>query len=126
MAQGRKKNNVDILVGQRIRARRLEIGMSQEKLGERLGLSFQQVQKYERGTNRVGAGRLYELSVILGVEIPWFFSDVAPSTLTGPPPSQMSLHGHAIGRAFDQIAHDKVRISLLSLARELAQIGGAP
>lgn len=64
---------VDIHVGKQVRKRRNALSMSQEKLGKALGLTFQQVQKYERGVNRVGSSRLYQLSQILDVDIPYFF-----------------------------------------------------
>ncbi|WP_025824682.1 helix-turn-helix domain-containing protein [Asaia astilbis] len=67
---------IDALVGARIRLRRTLLGMSQEKLGAALGLTFQQVQKYERGANKVGASRLYEMSRVLDVPIGFFFDDV--------------------------------------------------
>lgn len=69
-------NPVDMHVGSRVRLRRTLLGMSQEKLGESLGLTFQQVQKYERGANRIGASRLYELSKILDVPVSFFFDDL--------------------------------------------------
>lgn len=69
-------NPIDIHVGGRIRMRRIMLGMSQQKLGEALGLTFQQVQKYERGTNRVGASRLWDLSNVLDVPIMFFYEDM--------------------------------------------------
>ncbi|MBC7907014.1 MAG: helix-turn-helix domain-containing protein [Rhodospirillaceae bacterium] len=69
-------NPIDAHVGARVRLRRTLLGMSQEKLGEALGLSFQQVQKYERGGNRVGASRLFDLSRILDVPVSFFFDDM--------------------------------------------------
>ncbi|WP_417827288.1 helix-turn-helix domain-containing protein [Thalassospira sp.] len=69
-------NPVDIHVGARVRLRRTLLGMSQEKLGEAIGLTFQQVQKYERGANRVGASRLYDLSRVLEVPVSFFFDDM--------------------------------------------------
>ncbi|NIY74981.1 helix-turn-helix domain-containing protein [Thalassospira sp. HF15] len=69
-------NPVDIHVGARVRLRRTLLGMSQEKLGEAIGLTFQQVQKYERGANRVGASRLYDLSRVLDVPVSFFFDDM--------------------------------------------------
>src|SRR6476469_2603494 len=71
-----KPNPVDVHVGSRVRLRRTLLGMSQEKLGDALGLTFQQVQKYERGANRVGASRLYDLSRVLDVPIGFFFDDM--------------------------------------------------
>ncbi len=76
---------IDMHVGARIRLRRTLLGMSQERLGEALGLTFQQVQKYERGVNRVGASRLFDLSRVLDVSISFFFDDL-PEHLAG-------LHG---------------------------------
>ena len=70
---------VDVHVGGRVRQRRTMLGMSQEKLGEALGLTFQQVQKYERGANRIGASRLYHISEVLDVPINYFFEDISPS-----------------------------------------------
>src|ERR1700744_3204857 len=70
-----KPNPVDVHVGSRVRLRRTLLGMSQEKLGDALGLTFQQVQKYERGANRVGASRLYDLSRVLDVPVSYFFDE---------------------------------------------------
>src|SRR6266478_6568321 len=69
-------NPVDKYVGSRVRMRRIMLGMSQEKLGDALGLTFQQVQKYEKGTNRMGASRLQHISQILQVPVPFFFEGV--------------------------------------------------
>lgn len=69
---------IDVHVGSRVRLRRTLLGMSQEKLGEALGLTFQQVQKYERGVNRIGASRLFDLSRVLDVPIGFFFDDMPP------------------------------------------------
>jgi len=71
---------VDIHVGSRVRMRRTLLGMSQEKLGDALGLTFQQVQKYERGANRVGASRLFEISRVLDVPVSFFFEDMPAET----------------------------------------------
>lgn len=67
---------VDVHVGARIRHRRMSIGISQEALAERLGLTFQQVQKYERGANRVSASRLWQIAHILSVPVGWFFQEM--------------------------------------------------
>ncbi len=69
---------IDVHVGSRVRLRRTLLGMSQEKLGEALGLTFQQVQKYERGVNRIGASRLFDLARVLDVPISFFFDDLPP------------------------------------------------
>lgn len=83
---------IDVHVGSRIRLRRTLLGMSQERLGEALGLTFQQVQKYERGVNRVGASRLFDLSRVLDVPISFFFDDMPDSLTTsyGAPASRRS------------------------------------
>lgn len=73
---GLKPSAIDTHVGARIRLRRTLMGMSQERLGEALGLTFQQIQKYERGVNRVGASRLYDLARVLDVPISFFFDDM--------------------------------------------------
>ena len=73
---------IDVHVGSRVRLRRTLLGMSQERLGEALGLTFQQVQKYERGVNRIGASRLFDLSRVLDVPISFFFDDL-PSSVSG-------------------------------------------
>ena len=73
-----KPNPIDVHVGSRVRLRRNMLGLSQEKLGEAIGLTFQQVQKYERGANRIGASRLHDLSRVLDVPVSFFFDDMDP------------------------------------------------
>lgn len=80
-------NPVDIHVGARVRLRRTLLGLSQEKLGEAIGLTFQQVQKYERGANRIGSSRLYDLARVLDVPVGFFFEDM-PSTVASNSPAQ--------------------------------------
>ncbi|MQX35782.1 helix-turn-helix domain-containing protein [Roseospira navarrensis] len=75
-----KPNPVDVHVGARVRLRRTLLGMSQERLGEAIGLTFQQVQKYERGANRIGASRLWDLSRVLDVPMGYFFEDMDDDT----------------------------------------------
>ena len=78
----RRANPVDVHVGARVRLRRMLLGMSQEKLGEHLGLTFQQIQKYEKGINRIGASRLFDLSQVLGVPVQFFgHTTLANSTI---------------------------------------------
>lgn len=78
-------NPIDVHVGQRIRQRRTLLGMSQEKLGEAIGLTFQQVQKYERGANRVGSSRLFDLARVLDVPVTYFFDEMSTSTASKSP-----------------------------------------
>src|SRR6476660_10048073 len=93
----KQANPVDAHVGHRVRLRRMLVGMSQERLGELLGLTFQQVQKYEKGINRIGAGRLFEVAGILGVPISFFYEDVEAGGSTigfadgGEPPPVMEF-----------------------------------
>src|SRR6202035_3412661 len=81
-------NPTDKHVGSRVRMRRMMLGMSQEKLGDALDLTFQQVQKYEKGTNRIGASRLQQISQILQVPVSFFFEG-APNVQSGPRPEGM-------------------------------------
>jgi len=74
----RSANPLDVAIGARLRVRRRAAGLSQQRLAERLGVTFQQVQKYERGANRIGASRLYELSRVLDVPVSFFFDDTDP------------------------------------------------
>jgi transcriptional regulator with XRE-family HTH domain len=82
---GRRLNAIDAHVGARIRLRRSVLRMSQEHLGRVLGVSFQQVQKYERGTNKVGASRLYDMAIALGVPVSFFFEDMAAEIIPARP-----------------------------------------
>jgi transcriptional regulator with XRE-family HTH domain len=93
---------IDVHVGSRIRLRRTLLGMSQERLGEALGLTFQQVQKYERGVNRVGASRLFDLSRVLDVPISFFFDDMPDSLTTayGVPASRRTTSFTEAGDGF--------------------------
>ena len=78
-------NAVDVHVGKRVRLRRTLLGMSQEQLGASLNITFQQVQKYERGSNRISASRLWDISQILDVEISYFFDDMTDDTMRSSP-----------------------------------------
>ena len=80
MPRSKDLNAIDMHVGARVRMRRLMLDMTQEKLGDALGLTFQQIQKYEKGANRIGAGRLQQLSVILQVPVAFFFDGMRPAT----------------------------------------------
>jgi transcriptional regulator with XRE-family HTH domain len=82
-----RPNPIDVHVGARVRLRRTLLGMSQEKLGEAIGLTFQQVQKYERGANRIGSSRLFDLSRVLDVPIEYFFGDM-PAAVAACSPAQ--------------------------------------
>lgn len=109
-----KPNPVDVHVGRRVRLRRTLLGLSQEKLGEALGLTFQQVQKYERGTNRIGSSRLYMLSHILDVPISFFFDDMDSDVVNG--------HGLAEGGQAGFEADQLARRESLELVRAYYRI----
>lgn len=130
-------NPIDVHVGSRVRLRRMLIGMSQEKLGELLGLTFQQVQKYEKGTNRIGASRLYQIAQFLGVPVQFFFEDLTDDMAKGRPeeasgfgerdaaPYVMdfvsSAEGLELNRSYSRISDPRVRKRILELVRCLAQ-----
>lgn len=128
----KQANPVDAHVGQRVRLRRMLVGMSQERLGELLGLTFQQVQKYEKGINRIGAGRLFEVAGILDVPISFFYEDLIGDRARGvrgfaeggsPPPVMefvSSGEGLQLSLAFMRIKDTKVRRKILDLVRSLA------
>ncbi|NJO38874.1 MAG: helix-turn-helix transcriptional regulator [Rhizobiales bacterium] len=106
-----KPNPIDVHVGKRLRLRRTLLGMSQERLGDLLGLTFQQVQKYERGVNRIGSSRLYELGQILDVPVSFFFDDMVGSRLPG------SLQGAMSGLSEDARTFDHGAAGTLLLER---------
>ena len=111
----------DIEVGRRVRALRLERGMSQEKLACALELTFQQVQKYEKGTNRIGAGRLQRIAGILEVSVSTFFADSTNSTHTETIFELVeSASAFRLLRAHSRIPSPKLRQALTKLAEELA------
>jgi transcriptional regulator with XRE-family HTH domain len=118
-----RPNPIDVHVGTRIRLRRTLMGMSQERLGEALGLTFQQVQKYERGVNRVGASRLYDLSRVLDVPISFFYDDM-PESVGGPRAASRAMAG--FGDAQDPFGDDTLnRRETLELVRAYYRITDA-
>ena len=133
MKENKKRPNpIDIHVGSRIRLRRNMLGMSQEKLGESLGITFQQIQKYEKGTNRVGASRLQAIASILSVPVSFFFEDApghegagqqgfAEDSQTAYVVDFMnSAEGLQLNRAFVRIDDPKVRRKIVDLVKALA------
>lgn len=127
----KQANPIDAQVGNRVRLRRMLVGMSQEKLGEMLGLTFQQVQKYEKGVNRIGAGRLYQVAHILSVPISYFYEDVADRQADnlavandrGTPPVMEFLssgEGLQLALAFMRIKEQKVRKRVIDLVKSIA------
>ena len=131
MSENKVPSGIDRIVGQRLRWRRRELKLTQEQLGEKLGLTFQQVQKYEKGVNRISAGRLFEMAQVLGITITYFYEGVddlleSPSLLTvhedDHPPSLPVLDGEAMElvKAFQQIGDKSLRRSLLETIRAAA------
>src|SRR5271155_2932024 len=113
---------IDVHVGARIRPRRTPLGMSQERLGEALGLTFQQVQKYERGVNRVGASRLFDLSRVLDVPISFFFDDM-PDSLAATYGGQVSRRATGFSDMQDGFTDDALtRRETLELVRAYYRI----
>ena len=121
-------NPVDVHVGARVRMRRMLIGMSQEKLGESLGLTFQQVQKYEKGSNRIGASRLYQIGAVLGVPIEFFFEGLERDQATDGADHGArfdtellsSAEGIQLNSAFFSISDPRLRKRLLDLVKAMA------
>jgi transcriptional regulator with XRE-family HTH domain len=124
-------NPIDKYVGSRVRMRRMMLSMSQEKLGDALGLTFQQVQKYEKGTNRIGASRLQQISTILQVPVSFFFEgapDISPlgqENTGAPSPAYVAdflatSDGLALTKAFMRIKDAKLRRSIVDLVQNIA------
>lgn len=131
-------NPIDRHVGARVRMRRMMIGMSQEKLGEALGLTFQQVQKYEKGTNRISASRLQQISETLNIPLAYFFKGApvsegaANAGFAEASPEEgfasdfvMTAEGLSLNRAFARITDAKVRKRIVDLIVTLAEGEGA-
>ncbi len=127
-------NPVDVHVGHRVRLRRTLLGMSQDRLGQALGLTFQQVQKYERGANRIGSSRLYRLSQILDVPVSFFFDDMppldesaAPGLRESPPEPfekdpMIKRETLELVRAYYRIADPTARKRLYELTKAMAKM----
>jgi transcriptional regulator with XRE-family HTH domain len=127
-------NPIDKHVGSRVRMRRMMLNMSQEKLGDALGLTFQQVQKYEKGTNRIGASRLQQIAHILQVPVSFFFDGAPhmPGQASGmneaPSPAYVSdflatSDGLSLTKAFMRIKNSKLRRRIVDLVEQIAGDG---
>ncbi|WP_333822832.1 helix-turn-helix domain-containing protein [Pinisolibacter sp.] len=132
MASQKSPNPIDVHVGSRVRLRRMMLGMSQDKLGEHLGITFQQIQKYEKGTNRIGASRMQAIARVLKVPVAFFFEDAPGVTPIagdqGFDPTATSVlvdflstsEGVRLNRAFIRIADPKLRRKVVELVAALA------
>lgn len=127
--RGEGPNPIDVHVGQRLRLRRTLLGLSQEKLGEAVGITFQQLQKYERGANRISASRLFNLSQVLGVQVSYFFEDLPPPgdvavAAAGAEADEMDAMARRetleLVRAYYRIAEPAVRKRTFELVKALA------
>jgi transcriptional regulator with XRE-family HTH domain len=130
----RRPNPIDVHVGGRVRFRRMLLGMSQERLGEKLGLTFQQIQKYEKGINRIGASRLFDLAQVLGVPVQFFYEEapaaeakhLMPDGFAERSPDNSiveflrSRDGLELNKAFVRISDAKARRAIVDLVRSLA------
>jgi transcriptional regulator with XRE-family HTH domain len=124
--KNRRPNSADIAIGESIRAHRLIVGMTQGDLARKLGVSFQQIQKYEKGTNRVGAGRLPQIAKIFNIPISALFdanANTSPGKSTGAAPIKLIPDRSTLKllTAFGGIAHRKIRYSLINLVDAIAK-----
>ncbi|HEY7989984.1 MAG TPA: helix-turn-helix domain-containing protein [Stellaceae bacterium] len=134
-----KPSPIDVHVGSRVRLRRTLLGMSQERLGNAIGLTFQQVQKYERGANRIGASRLFDLSRVLDVPVSFFFDDINPAVAASVAEGVPGLHEPAAApyepdpmmrretlelvRAYYRVTDAQTRRRLFELVKAIANAG---
>ncbi len=138
MAEEKRPHPIDVHVGGRVRLRRTMVGMSQDKLADSLGLTFQQIQKYEKGVNRIGASRVFEISRILGVPIQFFFDDYDADTgrsygfaEAGPDDGAAMMEllnspeGVQLCKHFASITDPKIRKRVLELVKSLSDDGAA-
>jgi transcriptional regulator with XRE-family HTH domain len=131
-AADRSPNPVDLHVGSRIRMRRKILGVSQERLADSLGLTFQQVQKYERGSNRVSASKLYEIAATLQAQVAYFFEGLADPAIAADEQAEtgteqfvhdflMTPEGLELAGLFPKITRARVRRRILDLVRSMAE-----
>tara|TARA_Y100001954_G_C15554292_1_gene475398 strand:- start:166 stop:639 length:474 start_codon:yes stop_codon:yes gene_type:complete len=114
-------NAVDVHVGKRVRLRRTLLGMSQEQLGASLNITFQQVQKYERGANRISASRLWDISQILDIQVSYFFDDMTDDTMRSSP--RRVSRGENIDFDDENVRDPMARRETLELVRTYYSIG---
>jgi transcriptional regulator with XRE-family HTH domain len=122
----RSGHPIDLHVGARLRLRRMTIGMAQERLADALGVSFQQIQKYEKGANRVSASTLYDISKVLGVPIDYFFAGIDDAASASAAVSVFGdltdAEGFALNRAFANIKNPELTASLVTVVEKLSTL----
>lgn len=118
---GQRANAADRYVGGRIRERRIMLGLSQQQLAQMIGVTYQQAHKYERGLNRISAGRLFEIAQVMGVPVTWFFEGLGDVEGLRAISSQQRL-GLELARNFALIENDQHRQALSAMARALASV----
>jgi transcriptional regulator with XRE-family HTH domain len=124
----RSPSPVDLHVGSRVRMRRKMLGISQERLAEALGLTFQQVQKYERGANRISASKLYEIARFLSTPVAYFFEGLSEGAQAEDDAGEQTVHdflmtaeGLELATAFPKIGNPKLRRRVLDLVRTMSE-----
>jgi transcriptional regulator with XRE-family HTH domain len=127
----RRPDSHDAEIGRRVRVRRLALGMSQTELGKHLGITFQQVQKYEGGVNRIGSGRLQRIAEVLEVPITYFFEGehdkiAATGDVTSPLDYIKTEGALKLVRAFSQIANSNLRFAIVQIVENMAAASPAP
>jgi len=118
-----RAQDIDRIVGARMRERRMLLGLTQQQMAELIGVTYQQAHKYETGINRISAGRLYQISQALGVDISYFFEDVDPERRNKPKAAEMMPQQRMLlelARNFASIGSRKHQDALCNLARVLA------
>jgi transcriptional regulator with XRE-family HTH domain len=124
MSSKQNPTDVDALVGERVRSRRIQAKMSQAKLGEALGVTFQQIQNYEKGINRIGSGRLFKIAEVLACDITEFFDSASNAhTITSTPflKFMATREGVAIIEAMVKIKSQALRRAVIDIAEKLAE-----
>jgi transcriptional regulator with XRE-family HTH domain len=125
---GRRVSNTDVEVGRRMKLRRIDLGYSQEDVGEALGVTYQQVQKYEHGTNRVSAGRLQQIAELLKVPLQFFFADGDRQSIGDP--SVLGLletaYSLRLVKAFGRIKDRRIQRNTVELVERIADAAGGP
>ncbi|MEM9668132.1 MAG: helix-turn-helix transcriptional regulator [Pseudomonadota bacterium] len=115
-----RSDSIDKVIGTQIRQRRIMMGLTQDQVADTLGISYQQIQKYETGSNRVSASRLYEIATLLNTDIGWFFPSNDRQYLAEDSDSASPRHVIELVRRFSRIENQKVRAGIMALIRSIA------